>query len=145
MKRTTAKPAKKATRKAGKGTTQKRTKRPVQEQPSIQGRPSREAGLTLEERKVLTVLDDTPVTDFVHFVGRYVDLSSEKIRQIATRLEKEGLLEILEDHDILHYFHTKKVTRDMIDHALHELVKYGPKENPYAPRRDSSQDEHAHS
>jgi hypothetical protein len=89
---------------------------------------SKKEGLSLTEKQVLTLMDDAHLTDFVHFAGRYVDATPEKIREIIQKLTKDGLVEILEDHDEPHYFHTKKVTRDMIDEIIDHILKFGPKE-----------------
>jgi hypothetical protein len=85
-------------------------------------------GLSQTEKQVLTLMDDAHLTDFVHFAGRYIDATPEKIREIVDKLTKDGLVEVLEDHDEPHYFHTKKVTREMLDEAIDHLLKFGPKE-----------------
>lgn len=157
MERTTAKRGKKASRRASKKASREAAQRPARraksrERRAVTGRAQRpsqripqaaaraapgaalreEAPLTSEDRQVLTVLDDAPVEDYVHFVGRHVELSSENIRKSVEKLKREGLVEVLEDNDILRFFHTKKVTKDMIDEALDHALRYGPKEEKTA-------------
>lgn len=86
--------------------------------------------LTLQERKVLTLMTDISVQDFPHFARKYVDLDLDEIREVAEGLKKKGLVEVLEgaDNEDLIYEHSKKVTPDMLDKETDNLAKYGIKD-----------------
>ncbi|MFH1916202.1 MAG: helix-turn-helix domain-containing protein [Nanoarchaeota archaeon] len=83
--------------------------------------------LNVHERQILAIINDASVKDFVHFADRYVHLSAEQVHKILERLQKDGLVEILEvaDHDDQRYFHTKKVTKELLDESIESLVKKG--------------------
>jgi hypothetical protein len=101
-------------------------------------------GKAFEDKQVLTLLNEAHVKDFVHYATRYVDLSPDRIRAIVDRFLKEGYVEILEDNDELHYFHTRKVTPDMLDEHLDHTLRFEPKEfkRPQAPRHLEHEEHH---
>ncbi len=71
------------------------------------------------EKNILTLLNSTEKTGAVNFVKEYIDISDEEINKIISELYKKGLIEIVPlnegEQRIEMYFHTQKVTPDMLN------------------------------
>jgi hypothetical protein len=76
-------------------------------------------GMTKEEKQILTLLDDSPVDNYVEFIKRIVDFPESIIKDLAGRFLKEGLIKKIRipqgDEEREWFFFTEKVTKDMID------------------------------
>ena len=76
-------------------------------------------GMTKEEKQILTLLDDSPVDNYVEFIKRIIDYPESIIKDLAGRFLKEGLIKKIKipqgDEEREWFFFTEKVTKDMID------------------------------
>ncbi|NJL44541.1 MAG: hypothetical protein HC945_04505 [Nitrosarchaeum sp.] len=77
-------------------------------------------GLTQDERDVLTLLNDCCKKTAVHDLQRHIELSAARIHDIIAALEKQRYIEVLElsGKGDDWYFHTSKVTPDLLNDEL---------------------------
>lgn len=83
--------------------------------------------LTLEEKQVLTLLDDSKVNGFEKFAQKYLKLPRDKIKKIVEKLKNLELVEIISlvDGADLWYFHMGEVNKEMLDEDLRYKRAYG--------------------
>ena len=83
--------------------------------------------LTKEEKQILTLLNDTPVKDFLDYAQGYINLKRGNIKRIVDKFLNWRFIEILKlkNKNDLWYFHTDKVKEDMIDTSLDYRLKFG--------------------
>lgn len=90
-----------------------------EEESSEEGAAFPEYSLSKREKEILTLMDDVPADSYVEYVQRFTDYLRVNIVKIVEEFVKEGLLERITipegDDERSWYFHTKKVTRDMLD------------------------------
>jgi hypothetical protein len=85
--------------------------------------------LTIDEKRILTLMDDMRVSDFEDIACKRLKLSKEKVSTIVDKLKKARLVEVmaLSDEADLWFFHTAKVTPEMLDKlVLEDIYHEGP-------------------
>jgi hypothetical protein len=84
--------------------------------------------LTQNEKKILTLLDETQVKGFEEFAQKFISLSKNKIQEIVNKFKDLKLIDIisLSEKKNLFYFHNRlKVKPDMLDDDLRYKIDYG--------------------
>ncbi|MGV8086744.1 MAG: hypothetical protein ACP5N1_03880 [Candidatus Woesearchaeota archaeon] len=83
--------------------------------------------LTKEEKQVLTLLDDAKVDDFEKWAQLFIKIPITRIKKAVQKFKKLDLINTmaLRDKNDLWYFHTGKVTEDMIDENTKYKRDYG--------------------
>jgi hypothetical protein len=95
----------------------------------MEGRDKME--LTKKEKDVLSLMDEITLDGFVGFVKKVLNYPNKDIKIIANKLVKFGFVKIIDISQTgkskKWYFHTKKVSNDMINDNLRYIKEMGSK------------------
>lgn len=87
--------------------------------------------LSKEDKEILTLMDGVLANNFLKFAKKFVKYPAKEISSAASRLLKEGLVEIVPIEDRNFYYHTKKVKPEM----LNDYIRY-KKDFPYPSKNN---------